>query len=287
MSSRSLKLAPYLQVAPLALVLLVFFGIPLVLVAVVSFFNYDEFEIYPAFILDNYVDLFTSKVTLSLYWNTIKYAVIVWAITLMIGFTVSYFLVFHVRTFLWQLALFLLCTVPFWTSNVIRMISWIPFLGLNGIFNQSLIALGLTDRPLEFLLYSDFAVVLAYVHLFTLFMIVPIFNSMARIDRSLIEAAVDAGARPWQVIWEVVIPLSKTGIALGSIFVIALVMGDFFVVQVMSGGQSASVVLAMSNEIAQLLYPPASASAVLLLVIVTLMVAGIMRLVDVRRELAG
>jgi putative spermidine/putrescine transport system permease protein len=287
MSSRSLKLAPYLQVAPLALVLLVFFGIPLVLVAVVSFFNYDEFEIYPAFIFDSYIDLFTSKVTLSLYWNTIKYAVIVWAVTLMIGFTVSYFLVFHVRTFLWQLALFLLCTVPFWTSNVIRMISWIPFLGLNGIFNQSLIALGLTDRPLEFLLYSDFAVVLAYVHLFTLFMIVPIFNSMARIDRSLIEAAVDAGARPWQVIWEVVIPLSKTGIALGSIFVIALVMGDFFVVQVMSGGQSASVVLAMSNEIAQLLYPPASASAVLLLVIVTLMVAGIMRLVDVRRELAG
>src|SRR4030095_8751759 len=123
MSSRSLKLAPYLQVAPLALVLLVFFGIPLVLVAVVSFFNYDEFEIYPAFILDNYIDLFTSKVTLSLYWNTIKYAVIVWAITLMIGFTVSYFLVFHVRTFLWQLALFLLCTVPFWTSDVIRMIS--------------------------------------------------------------------------------------------------------------------------------------------------------------------
>ncbi len=287
MPSRSLKLAPYLQVAPLALVLLVFFGIPLVLVAVVSFFNFDEFEIYPAFILDNYIELFSSKLTLSLYWNTIRYAVIVWAITLVIGFTVSYFLVFHVRTFLWQLALFLLCTVPFWTSNVIRMISWIPFLGLNGIFNQSLIALGLTDRPLEFLLYSDFAVVLAYVHLFTLFMIVPIFNSMARIDRSLIEAAVDAGAKPWQVIWEVVIPLSKTGIALGSIFVIALVMGDFFVVQVMSGGQSASVVLAMSNEIAQLLYPPASASAVLLLVIVTLMVAGIMHLVDVRRELAG
>jgi putative spermidine/putrescine transport system permease protein len=287
MPSSTVRIAPYLQVAPLALVLLVFFGLPLLLVVAVSFFTYDEFEIYPGFVLDNYIDLLTSKVTLQLYWNTILYAVTVWAITLVIGFTVSYFLVFHVRTFLWQLALFLLCTVPFWTSNVIRMISWIPFLGLNGIFNQSLIALGITDKPLEFLLYSNFAVVLAYVHLFTLFMIVPIFNSMARIDRSLIEAAVDAGAKPWQVIWEVVIPLSKTGIALGSIFVIALVMGDFFVVQVMSGGQRASVVLAMSNEIAQLLYPPASASAVLLIVIVTLMVAGIMRFVDVRRELGG
>jgi putative spermidine/putrescine transport system permease protein len=108
---------------------------------------------------------------------------------------------------------------------------------------------------------------------------------MARIDRSLLEAAVDGGASGWRVIWEVVIPLSKTGIALGSIFVITLVMGDFFVVQIMSGGQSASVVRAMSNEIAQLIYPPASASAVLLLVIVTLMVAAIMRIVDVRREL--
>ena len=79
--------------------------------------------------------------------------------------------------------LFLLCTVPFWTSNVIRMISWIPFLGLNGIFNQTLIALGVVDKPLEFLLFSDVAVVIAYVHLFTLFMIVPIFNSMAALTR--------------------------------------------------------------------------------------------------------
>jgi putative spermidine/putrescine transport system permease protein len=80
------------------------------------------------------------------------------------------------------------------------MISWIPFLGLNGIFNQALIALGVVDKPLEFLLFSDVAVVIAYVHLFTLFMIVPIFNSMARIDRALIEAAVDAGANAWQVL---------------------------------------------------------------------------------------
>ena len=125
----------------------------------------------------------------------------------MIGFTVAYFLVFHVRSLLWQMALFLLCTVPFWTSNIIRMISWIPFLGRNGIFNQSLMGLGITDQPLEFLLFSDFAVVIAYVHLFTLFMIVPIFNSMARIDRSLIEAAVDGGAGRWRVLWEIMIPL--------------------------------------------------------------------------------
>jgi putative spermidine/putrescine transport system permease protein len=280
------RIAPYLQVSPVTLVLLVFFGIPLALVVAVSFFDYDEFSIYPAFVLTNYMELW-SQTTLNLYVQTITYAAIVWAITLVIGFTVAYFLVFHVRSLIWQMALFLLCTVPFWTSNIIRMISWIPFLGRNGIINQSLVGLGITDQPLEILLFSDIAVVIAYVHLFTLFMIVPIFNSMARIDRSLIEAAVDGGAGSWRVLWEIIIPLSKTGIALGSIFVITLVMGDFFVVKIMSGGQSASVVSALANEIAVLQYPPAAASAVVLLIIVTLMVAAILRIVDVRKELAG
>jgi putative spermidine/putrescine transport system permease protein len=280
------RIAPYLQVAPVTLVLFVFFGIPLIVVVAVSFFEYDEFAIYPSFVLTNYIELW-SRTTLNLYMQTVTYAVVVWAITLVIGFTVAYFLVFHVRTLIWQLALFLLCTVPFWTSNIIRMISWIPILGRNGIINQALIGAGVTDEPLEFLLFSDIAVVIAYVHLFTLFMIVPIFNSMARIDRSLIEAAIDGGASNWRVLTEVVIPLSKTGIALGSIFVLTLVMGDFFVVRVMSGGQSASVVSALSNEIAVLQYPPAAASAVVLIIIVTLMVAAILRIVDVRRELAG
>jgi len=277
----------YLQVAPLAVVLLVFLGLPLLVVVAVSFFDYDDFDVQPAFLLRNYQELLGSRLTYTLYLKTLEYAVVVWAITLVIGTTVAYFLVFHVRSLLWQIALFLLCTVPFWTSNIIRMISWIPFLGLNGIFNQSLMALGLIDQPLEFLLFSDFAVIVAYVHLFTLFMIVPIFNSMARIDPAVIEAAVDAGAGPWRVFGEVILPLSKSGIALGSIFVVALVMGDFFVVKMMSGGQSASVVLAMSNEIALLQYPPAAANAVVLILIVIGMVAAILRLVDVRKELAG
>jgi putative spermidine/putrescine transport system permease protein len=276
-------------VAPLALVLLVFFGIPLVVVIVVSFYGLDDItsQLVPGFAFDNYAELLGSSLTYRLYAKTIVYALEVWAITLIVGFVVAYFLVFHVRSVIWQMALFLICTIPFWTSNIIRMISWIPVLGREGIVNQTLLTVGAVDRPLDFLLYSDFAVVVAYVHLFSLFMIVPIFNSMARIDKSLIEAAVDGGASGWRVIWEIVVPLSRTGIALGSIFVIALVMGDFFVVQVMSGGQSASVVLAMYNEIAVLLYPPAAASAVILLVIVTLMVAAILYLVDVRKELAA
>jgi len=277
----------WLQAGPLALILLVFFGLPMLLVLAVSFFDYGRTQMIPGFILDNYVELFQSSLTLRLYMTAIKYAAIVWAITSVIGFTVAYFLVFHVRSLLWQIGLFLLCTVPFWTSNIIRMISWIPFLGREGVFNQGLMAAGVVHEPLSFLLFSDFAVIVAYVHLNTLFMIVPIFNSMARIDRSLLEAAHDAGAGRWRVVREIVLPLSKTGIALGSIFVITLVMGDFFVVKVMSGGQSATVVSALSTEIASLQYPPAAASSVVLVVIVALVVSAILRLVDVRKELAG
>ncbi len=280
-------LASWIQVAPVALILVLFFGLPMLVVVTVSFFDYGQGRLYPAFIFDNYLEIFSSSVTLRLYLSSLKFALIVWAVTLLIGFNIAYFLVFHVRTLLWQIGLFLLCTVPFWTSNIIRMISWIPFLGRNGIFNQTFMGLGVVSQPMDFLLFSDFAVVVAYVHLFTLFMVVPIFNSMARIDRSLIEAAYDAGAGRWRILTEIVLPLSKTGIALGSIFVITLVMGDFFVVKVMSGGQSASVVSALSNEISAIQYPPAAANAMILVAIVTLMVSGILRLVDIRKELTG
>lgn len=281
------RLASWIQVAPVALILVLFFGLPMLVVVAVSFFDYGQGRLYPTFIFDNYLEIFSSSVTLRLYLSSLKFALIVWAVTLFIGFNIAYFLVFHVRTLLWQIGLFLLCTVPFWTSNIIRMISWIPFLGRNGIFNQTFMGFGIVSQPMDFLLFSDFAVVVAYVHLFTLFMVVPIFNSMARIDRSLIEAAYDAGAGRWRILTEIVLPLSKTGIALGSIFVITLVMGDFFVVKVMSGGQSASVVSALSNEIAAIQYPPAAANAMILVAIVTLMVSGILRLVDIRRELTG
>jgi putative spermidine/putrescine transport system permease protein len=279
--------ASWLQVGPLAAILTLFFGIPVLVVIVVSFFDFDHSDIVPTFILDNYTDIFTSDITWRLYWSSLKFAGIVWATTLVIGFTLANYLVFHIRSLLLKIGLFLLCSVPFWTSTIIRMISWIPFLGRNGVFNSVLMDAHLISHPLDFLLFSDFAVIVAYVHLFTLFMLVPIFNSMARIDPRLIEAAKDAGASRLEILREIVLPLCKSGIALGSIFVVTQVMGDFFVVKVMSGGQSASVVSALQNEIAALQYPPAAASAVILVIVVVLMVSGILRVVDVRKELAS
>ena len=286
-SSSSNSLLPaYLQVTPLALVLLFFFLVPVVLVVIVSFLKYQMLVgIVAQPTLKNYADLLTNPTTWSLYASTFKFTLIVLAITLVLGFWIAYFLVFHVRNLLVAIGLFLLCTIPFWTSNIIRMISWRPILGREGLINSGLQNLGVIDQPIDWLLFSDFSVVVAYVHLFTLFMIVPIFNSMARIDKALLEAAVDAGATRWGVVWNVVLPLSKTGIALGTLFVVTLVMGDFFVVSVMSGGMSGSATSGIFNDLQFLNYPRAAANAVILLIVVLIAAAAIFRLVDVRKEL--
>jgi putative spermidine/putrescine transport system permease protein len=285
----SLRMRPWLvswmQVAPLALILVVLFALPTMLFLVVSFFDYDRTGIYPAFMLDNYQELLTTPATLRVYLSSLKFAVIVWAITLVLGFNIAYFLVFHIRSSTVRIVFFLLCAIPFWTSGIIRTIAWIPFLGRNGAFNQMLMDAHITSKPLEFLLFSDFAVIITYVHLFTLLMIGPIANSLSKIDPALMEAARDAGAGRWQTMVNVVIPLSKTGIALGSILVFTQVMGDYFVVKQMSGGQSASIVSSLSTEIQAMQYPPAAASAMILVLFVAILVAGMMRVVDVRKEL--
>jgi len=287
--------AAWWQAAPFALVFLLFFLIPLALIAMVSLWNFNEYELIPAITLRNYASLFEGCaqltdngdfcVTLSTYISTLKFCVLVWGITLLLGFSVAYFLAFHVRTPGMQTILFVLCTVPFWTSNVIRMISWVPLLGRNGLVNDVLMTLGFADKPVEWLLFSDFSVVLAFVHLYTMFMIVPIFNSMMRIDRSLLEAASDSGASGWQTLWNVIVPLSRTGILIGSIFVITIVMGDFVTIGVMGGQQIASVGKIIQVQTSYLQFPLAAANAVILLAVVLMIIWGLTRLVDIRKEL--
>ncbi len=276
---------PYVLVAPQTLVFLLFLVFPIATILVVSFWTFNGYSMTPGFTLDNYLGIFTSKVTLSTYINTFKFVGSVWLLCLLIGYPVAYFLAFHVDNLRWQVVLFLVCTIPFLTSNIIRMISWIPFLGREGLINQALMALHVTDKPVEMFLFSDFAVILAMVHLYALFMVAPIFNSMMRIDRALVTAAEDLGASAFQIQKEVILPLSASGIAIGSIFIVTLVMGEFATVRLMSGGQASSVGYLIKNQIGSLQYPLAAANAVVLLIVTLLIVSGILRAVDIRKEL--
>ena len=289
---KTTRVGAWLQATPFTLVFILFLVLPLLLVGAVSFWRATDYELIPAFSWQNYIDVFngcgnTSELctTFKTYLSTFKFCFLVWAVTLVLGFCVAYFLAFHIRSVGAQTLLFILCTVPFWTSNVIRMISWVPVLGRNGVVNSSLQSIGLIDTPIEWLLFSNFSVVLAFVHLYTMFMIVPIFNSMMRIDRALIEAARDSGASGWQTVWNVVIPLSRTGIIIGSIFVITIVMGDFVTIGVMGGQQIASVGKIIQVQTSYLQFPMAAANAVILLAITLMMIWGLTKLVDIRKEL--
>ena len=294
MDTYALKNGPkaWLQAGPFGAVFGFFFVLPLLLVLAVSFWPTSDYALDPGFTLQNYVSIFEGCgnlaepcVTLKTYASTLGFSLLAWGATLVLGFAIAYFLAFHVRSPGLQTLLFVVCTIPFWTSNVIRMVSWLPLLGRNGLVNQGLMGLGWVDAPLDWLLFSKFSVVLAFVHLYTMFMLVPIFNSMMRIDPALLEAADDAGASAWQTLWNVIIPLSRTGILIGSIFVITIVMGDFVTVGVMGGQQIASVGKVIQVQTSYLQFPLAAANAVVLLAMVMLIIVALTRLVDLRKEL--
>ena len=184
----------WLQALPFGAVFLFFFIAPLLLIVAVSFWPTNDYALVPGFTGQNYVSIFDGCanfadpcVTLKTYVSTLRFSLATWGVSLVLGFTIAYFLAFHVRSSGMQTLLFVLCTIPFWTSNVIRMISWVPLLGRNGLINQGLKADNVIDSPVEWLLYSQFSVALAFTHLFTFFMVVPIFNSMMRIDKRLVD----------------------------------------------------------------------------------------------------
>ena len=276
---------PYLLATPQTLIFLMFLVFPITMIFIVSFWEFNGYAMTPAFSFANYVNVFSSKVSLSTYLNTFKYVVLVWSACVAIALPIAYYLAFCIERDSVRILLFLICTIPFWTSNIIRMISWIPLLGRGGLVNQALLTVGLVQEPVEWLLYSDFAIVLGMVHLFNFFMIAPVFNSMMRIDRSLITAARDMGASGFEVLKEIILPLTAPGLAIGTIFVVTLTMGEYVTVRLMGCWQSASVGKLISTQIGSLQYPLAAANAVILLLITLVLVAGILRVVDIRKEL--
>ena len=274
------------QISPLVITLTLFLIGPVIAIIILSLWKFDGFmTLEGVWTFRNYEKIFSRSLTALNYWQTLKMLLITLGVTFIIGFTLAYFLVFDIVKLRTKMLLFLLCVVPFWTSAVIRTVAWIPFLGTEGIINQAVMGIGLSDEPLKFLLFSEFAVLLSYIQIFTLFMMAPLFNVMARINKDLIEAARDNGANSIQILWNIILPLCKPGIAIGSIFVIALVASDFTAIRILGGSRVGTVAASMANQVYNFQYPPAAATSMILLIVVLLLVGGIMRVVDVRRQL--
>ena len=125
----SMDWRPYLLVAPQTITFLFALVLPILAIFTISFWNFNGFTSIPGFTLNNYLGIFASPVYLKTYLNTFKFAFLVWLVCVLISYPVAYYLAFRIKNSKWQTIWFLICTVPFLTSNIIRMISWIPFLG--------------------------------------------------------------------------------------------------------------------------------------------------------------
>ena len=281
------RTASWIQASPFALIMTALVLIPLVIIFAVSFMDYGFAEIIPELFWGNYLDIFKSRLTIDLYLTVFRHIAIVWSITAVLGFTIAYYLIFHVRSNFWRAIFLMACAIPFWTSGTIRMISWVPLLGREGLVNQALMGVGIIDEPITWLLYSEFSVLLVYVNMLTLAMMGPIANSMAKISPSIIQAARDQGATEWQTITQIILPLIKPGIAVGTIFIITAIMGDGFIVKALSGNQVNTPAGAILNEINAFQYPPAAAKSVVMLVVVMLVVGTLLRVVNIRKELSS
>jgi putative spermidine/putrescine transport system permease protein len=272
-------------IAPATLWLLLFLVIPLLSIIVFSFWKYSGHGMEPSFTLENYRDFFNSSIYITTFLTTLRYTVVVMGVCLLLGYPIAFFLAMQVQSFKWQMSLFLLCMVPFWTSYLIRAVAWIPMLGRQGLLNNLLLSLGIVDEPVSFLLYSEFGLTMALVQLYVVLCIGPIFFSLAKIDKAILEAARDMGANGFQIFREIVLPLSLPGIAIGMIFVFVMVMGEFATAGVVGGGKTAMVGNVILNLMGIAQYPFAAVNALMLMVGMMIGVIVILKLVDIRREL--
>ena len=286
-------------ITPAALWLLVFLVVPLLSIVVFSFWKATGHGMAPDLTLNYYVDYFSTEgffdpaadnflipsIFIRTLGSTFYVTAVVMTFCLLLGYPIAYFLAMQVKSFKWQMALFLLCMVPFWTSYLIRAVAWLPMLGRRGLLNTLLIDLGLIEKPLGFLLYSEFGYTMALVQLYVVLCVGPIFFSLAKIDGEILEAARDMGATPFQIFREIIVPLSLPGVAIGMIFIFVIIMGEFASAVVVYGGKTATTGTVILNYYAIANYPFAAVNALMLMLAMMIGVVIILRLVNIRKEL--
>lgn len=231
--ARRVSLVGVALVMPSVIWLAVFALVPLVLLVVMSFWTSSIFGLSTEFTLDNYRTLVRDPVYALVLLQTLRIAFTVTLVSLLISYPVAYFIasIAPSRRTGWLLLLF----VPFWSSYVVRTFVWLPMLGRNGLVNNVLLSLGVIHEPLDWLLYNEAATQIGLVYVYTLFMTLPIYLALDRIDRKLIEAASDLGAGPMRVFTRVILPLSKPGVVSGCIMVFLMSCGAYVTPQLLGG----------------------------------------------------
>jgi spermidine/putrescine transport system permease protein len=218
---------------PALILLLVYLVIPLAMLVVMSFYRSTLFGVVPDFSWNNYLHFTRNPMFPGLLLKSIRMAVTVTALSLLVSYPFAYFLARVPRRF--RTALLILVMVPFWTSYLIRTMAWLPILGIKGVVNHSLLTLGLVQSPVEVFLFNEFSVILTLIHIYLPYMVVPIYLSLDRLDGRLLEAAGDLGANPARAFWHVTLPLSMPGVVGGIVMVFIAGFGAYVTPKLLGG----------------------------------------------------
>jgi spermidine/putrescine transport system permease protein len=222
-----------LFVLPGLLLLLVYLVIPLCMLVVMSFYRSTLFGVVPDFSWNNYLNFTRNAMFPNLLLRSIRMALTVTAISLLVSYPFAYFLARSTRRY--KTALLILVMVPFWTSYLIRTMSWLPILGIKGVVNYSLMSLHLVSDPLTVFLFNEFSVILTLTHIYLPYMVIPIYLSLDRLDERLLAAAGDLGANPVRTFWHVTLPLSLPGVVGGIVMVFIAGFGAYVTPKLLGG----------------------------------------------------
>ena len=180
----------------------------------------------------NYALLFEDSLYVAAFLNSLKMAAVSTLICLLIGYPMAYAIARARET--WRPALLMLVILPFWSSFLIRVYAWMGILSTTGLLNTMLLHIGVIDEPLA-LMHTDFAIYLGIVYSYLPFMVLPLYATLSRMDLTLLEAAADLGAPPWQAFLRVTLPLSLPGIIAGSLLVFIPSSGEFVIPDLLGG----------------------------------------------------
>ena len=259
----------YSLLLPALILVILAMASPMLLTVVTSFHTQvSMMEIDTTLTLDRYKDFFSKPVYTMLLARSIKISFFVTLVTLITTYPLAYYIAFYVKKnkMLW----IVLMTLPFWTSYLLRVFSWKVILGHKGVINSALMVSGMISEPLSFLIYSQTAVVLTLAHAWAAFAILPLYVSLDKIDKSLLEASYDLGNTKFETFWRVTFPLSLPGV-IGAILIIFIpTVGDYVTPQLVGGTDGRM----LSNMIQSLFgrannFPLGAASAVLMLLSVS------------------
>ena len=213
--------------------MVLFLGLPIVILLVLSFWTQTYIDFNKTFSLANYQKFFSRPIYSFLLGKSIVISLCVTIATVLIAYPMAYFLAF--RTQGNKLFWIVLVTLPFWTSYLLRVFAWKIILGYNGVINSGFISLGLIKEPLLFLLYNPGAVIITLAHAWGAFAILPIYVSLEKIDRSLLEAATDLGDSLVSRLFRITLPLSMPGVIAATIFVFIPTVGDYVTPNLVGG----------------------------------------------------